>query len=271
MKKLPALITAFFISVSAVSALEIPLVFGIGTLGDFNITSVKGHRKYETGLEGEFVYSIFSGGFFAFWDFFYGEAAFGFAGLLNSAKGNPTLAAVTGTDNHEDTILLSGSYLTLSLIGKYPFEFSGYNIYPVLGIEGRLFLGMNYTEDADWDGSYKGSSYNHEDASNWNSFFFRIGAGADFFITDTFFIRTTLTFGIKLNNPREREISNRIINADDYGDSTIFGAGGKLTVAVGYNFGSTSIGRGGGGGGGRGGRGGGRSSSRTPNDIYRPR
>jgi hypothetical protein len=275
-KKLSALIAACFISTSAAYCLELPLIFGFGALGEFNITSVKGNRAYQTGLEGEFDYSIFSGGFYAFYDFFYGELAFGFAGLLNSVKGNPTLAEAAQVDNHDGTILLDGNYIVISLIGKYPFEFNNFLLYPLLGFEARLCLAMKYTEDAEWAGANKGASYNHENPSNWNTILVKIGLGGDFLLSESLFIRSTLSFNIKFNTPRETEISRRIAENSEYKDSTIFGAGGQLTISIGYNFGSTNVFESGGGGGGSkrksGGSGGARKTTPSkPSDIYMPR
>ena len=267
MKRISLFFALFLLSASAVFSLEIPLIVGLGTLFDYNVTTYQAERRYETGLQGEVNYSILGTGAFAFLDFRYVEFSFGFNGLLNFIKGNGTLKDVTNADWYDAS--LSGATINLSLIGKYPFTFTGYEVYPLFGIEGRICISMRYREDSIWDEKRAGDSY-QGNASDWSSFWFKIGGGADFYLGTSFFIRTQLVFGIKLNTARENAIVDLIRNSEDYLQSYVFGAGGKLVLAVGYNFGSTNLSLPSGGGGGGKSRSRGRTPPASDGDIYRP-
>ncbi|MDR2509905.1 MAG: hypothetical protein LBC77_04590 [Spirochaetaceae bacterium] len=275
MKKFTAVFAAFVLSASAVFALDIPIIAGVGLDIDLNITTYEAKHRFLTGLDGTVSYTILNGGGFFFFDVHYLSADIGFSGLYNFVLGNDELSKYSGGIDRYDATL-SGGTVNFSLLGKYPFEFDGYYIYPILGIEGRLCISMRYTEDSIYDQKKKGDSY-QGDATDWSAFWFRVGAGADFYLSDSLFIRTQLTFGIKLNTARENTILKRLVstgvdlNGSDFKEASAFGAGGKLTVAIGYNFGTANIGTFGGGGGGsrsRGGGGGGRGKGGP--DVYLP-
>lgn len=266
-KRIVAITAAFVISTSSISALEIPIIAGLGAITDFSSTTIQANHAYQLGYEGSFTYSILSAGFFAFFDVDYVEFSLGFTGLFNYITGNEMLSLTTGTDREDAD--LSGATVNISLMGKYPFEFNRFTIFPLLGIEGRICISMRLRDNTGYDQQNAGDSY-QGNATDWSTFWFRIGAGADFFLNEAFFIRTELTFGIKVNTARENAVIDRIATNPEYKDSTVFGAGGKLTVAIGYYFGSTNLAlpswlRG------RGGRGGGGSSSGASDpNIYRP-
>lgn len=267
MKKLMALLAAFIVTASSVYALEIPVICGFGATADFSGTDIKGNlRDYLQGTEANIYYNILSGGFFVFYDFYFAEASLGFSGLFNFVAGNKyATQASQGTDASDVT--LGGTSVNLALLGKFPFEFDGFSVYPLLGIEGRFCVAMNYLSKGEYEGEYIGGDYQGNPA-DWNTFWFRGGAGADFFITSEFFIRTTFTAGIKLNTARENTIQDRIKTDKTYffDNCAVFGAGAKLTIALGYNFGSTSFSLPSFGGGG-----GHRRSSGSRTNIYLPR
>jgi hypothetical protein len=251
---------------------------------DYNMTSYKGRRASDTSLESQVNYSIFSGGAIAFFDFHYAEFSLGFSGLANKVTGSERLRENNGGQDPEDASL-SGATVSISLYGKYPFDFGNYTVYPIFGFEGRFCISMRYRKDTIWDDKKEGDSY-QGNASDWSAFWLRLGAGVDVFLSDAFFVRGELTFGIKFNTPRERAIVNRLTESGVWSEIVSFGAGGKLALTVGYNFGSVNIGGGGGGGGGRASRGGGGgggafggggrdgggsgSGGSSRDDIYRP-
>jgi hypothetical protein len=270
------------LSSSVVFALEIPIITGMGFTMDYNMTSYKGRVAYNTSLESQVNYSIFSGGALAFFDFHYAEFSLGFSGLANKVTGSERLRENNGGQDPTDASL-SGATVSISLYGKYPFDFGNYAVYPILGFEGRFCISMRYTEDSVWDDKKEGDSY-QGNASDWSAFWLRLGAGLDFFLGDALFVRGELTFGIKFNTPRERAIVNRLVQSGTWAEVVSFGAGGKLALTIGYKFGTFNLGGGGGGGGGRAPRGGGSSGGTfggsggggsgggdsSRNDIYRP-
>lgn len=236
-------VCAFFITLlvsSGVFALDIPLIFGFGGHFDFSNTLIKADNRYETGWEGRVNYSILSGGAHIFADVLYAELSLGFSGIVNFIDGNSTLAMFNGGLDH-DEVMLKGATIHLSLLGKYPFDFDGFQFYPLLGIEGRFYVSMRYTEDSIYDQKKKGDSY-QGDASDWTTFWVRAGVGADFYLGEAFFIRSQLTFGIKLNTARENTIQKRLVSIPDIAAATVLGAGGKLVISVGYNFGTAQVG-----------------------------
>ncbi|MDR2481037.1 MAG: hypothetical protein LBD07_01925 [Spirochaetaceae bacterium] len=269
-KKLLSLLAAFVVLSSSVSALEIPVIAGIGTFVDYNITTYGAKSVSQEDFHGETNYSIFSFGWFTFFDIRYVDFSFGFAGLFNKIKSNLTLSGTTGAD--WANLSCSGATLHFSLSGKYPFDLGFFDIYPLLGIEYRRCISMRLTEDTEFDHQKRGDSL-MGNASDWSAFWFRIGAGMDLHMGEAWFIRSELTFGIKLNTAREAELIRRLqANNYDFKDASGFGGGGKLVIAIGYHFTDYSLpsssfnlsniwGRGnkqkGGGGGGSG-------------DIYRP-
>jgi hypothetical protein len=272
LKKAFSIIIFFIASSIGTFALELPLSTGLGVLLDYSYSSISADHK-DLGLSGSLSYSSFNYGLFTYFDMRYLEAGLGFAGISTSIKTDEAISSKDGNNGIDpENIKLTGNALILLLYGKFPFDFDGFSVYPLIGIEGQIVLSMLYGEDspAGWERKKEGDSYLGT-AGNWSSFWFRAGVGFDFFVGDSFFIRTELTFGIKAPNPREMTITRNLSNSGTYDNISAYSIGPKLRLAIGYVFTTVDIfsGLGGSysGGGSRGGGGGGWSDS----DIYYPR
>jgi hypothetical protein len=79
------------------------------------------------------------------------------------------------------------------------------------------------------------------DASLFSALWFRLGAGMDFSFSDNVFLRTGLTYGIRLSNDAEDQMSE-MFNAlaqmfgSDARASNRLGHGLDFTLAIGYRF-----------------------------------
>lgn len=264
MKKIFSIITFFIVFTTGIFALELPLSIGFGGLLDYNFTNISAdHVDYA--LSGKLGYSTFNYGLFTFFDAYYVEAGLGFAGIATSIKTDAALPKANGGIDPED-INLTGNMLILSLYGKFPFNFDGFSIYPLVGIEGQIVLAMLYAEDSPkgWNNKKKWDSYQGS-VTDWSAFWFRVGAGADFFLSDSFFIRSELTYGLKANTSREKLIIENLANDGNYNNIEAWCMGGKLTISIGYTFSTTNLSNSGAW------SGGGSSSSGGEDNIYYPR
>jgi hypothetical protein len=267
LKKAISIIIFFIVSVTCVCALELPLSAGLGGLLDYGYANIGADHK-SAGLTGKMTYSALNYGIFTYLDARYVSIGLGFSGISTTIKTDEALHKSNGGIDPEN-ITVVGNALILSLYGKFPFAFERYTIYPLLGIEGQIVLSMLYGEDSPegWDNKKQWDSYQGT-PHDWDAFWFRVGAGCDFFLGEAFFIRGELTFGIKANTAREKLIVDNLAANGNYDNISAWGIGGKLTVSVGFTFSSLDFAGlgdfGGGGGGGSSGGGG-------ADNIYYPR
>jgi hypothetical protein len=245
----------------------LPLSAGFGLDFGFDHTKITAEKTGGLGYKGQLSYTPLNYGFFGFFDATYIDVKFGITGVTTWVK---TTAAVSNSNGGVDpeNIRLYGNALTLSFYGKYPFELNSFTIYPILGIEFKIMLSLLYDQDSpeEYDHRKKGDSYQGK-AKDWTAFYGRLGVGFDFNVSDSFFIRSEVTFGIKPSTARENFIIDNLVNSQEFSEVNHYGLGLKVTVALGFSVGELSGGRGGyrgGGGSYGGGRGGG-------NDIYYPR
>lgn len=117
-----------------------------------------------------------------------------------------------------------GSFTTLnfSLLGKYPFIFRKFSIFPLLGIDYKLFLSSKI------EVNYLG--YTFDNASDLNTLWFNLGAGGDFSLAEKFYIRGELLYGFRLPNKLEKDLK------DSTGGITGFGHRGIVKIAADYKF-----------------------------------
>ncbi|MDR2543618.1 MAG: PorT family protein [Treponema sp.] len=115
------------------------------------------------------------------------------------------------------------TYLTIGLLGKYPIDIGSFTLFPMLGIRYDLGLSAKYDgEDLDFGETSK--------ADSMNRFWIKLGAGADFPITDQIFIRPSFLYGINFGTKDIRDWKS-----DDSRLST-FHHGLDIRVAVGFRF-----------------------------------
>ena len=98
-------------------------------------------------------------------------------------------------------------FTTFHLYGKYPFNLGRFTYFPLLGIQYDISIG-------DWGRSFVNSdgSDGHErvEHTNNNRLWVKIGAGADFNITNKVYLRPSILYGLNFgkNNDRDRKKEN---------------------------------------------------------------
>jgi hypothetical protein len=102
--------------------------------------------------------------------------------------------------------------LGISLLGKYPFSLNEkWSVFPLLGAEFLIALVERRQPDGDrvydrTDGSLPsdmGKDENPYPLSAWNSLLIKIGAGADYTLTQSLFLRGEFLYNIRLQTGYE--------------------------------------------------------------------
>jgi opacity protein-like surface antigen len=117
-----------------------------------------------------------------------------------------------------------GTYLTLGLIGKFPFAITeSLSVFPFAGINFNIGLAQSVDgHSIDFDDPSKGESMNNMDLV--------FGGGVDFSITESLYIRGTVGFGITVLKPKV------IRDMQDAFDTSVFMGKIPIKIAVGYKF-----------------------------------
>ena len=132
----------------------------------------------------------------------------------------------SGVGNFDEPIFIDGVHLpemsrsgqgwqtvlSLSLLGRFPFRLSDrLTIFPLLGIDYHITLVYRRT-DADGLIYDRDDGMREEDGdgnpfrlSDLNAFIIRLGGGVEFNVTERFFIRGDLLFGVRLMTRYERK------------------------------------------------------------------
>jgi hypothetical protein len=233
--KKPLAVIVFFIASSVVPVFAEISSVGFGANFDFDYTSITARDANSDGTTSQQSYSVFGYGFKTFIDFKYVEGSIGFMGLFTIVTSSEKLNQITGVDH--DNVKLNGGAVTVSVLGKYPFELSSFILYPVLGIDGRIVVAQSYSEDPEpsWDGKLKGDSY-QGNAIDWSALTIRFGLGIDYYLSSSLFLRSQLIFGVKLNTNREATLVKNIETNEDFANPFSIGGGGKITVSIGYTI-----------------------------------
>ena len=158
------------------------------------------------------------GGGYLFLDTTYAEFSFGFLG-----SGGKTEATGAG--------IVSGmgdmSYVSLNfgLLAKYPLALTGnLRFFPVLGIEFQRMLSVK-------SGDTKVDSLGRE-SSDFNSFWFRAGAGLDLALTRNLYARLEALYGIRPANKFEKDVKdNSLFNLKTYPGHNF-----AAKIGMGYRF-----------------------------------
>ncbi|MDR2807379.1 MAG: porin family protein [Spirochaetaceae bacterium] len=153
--------------------------------------------------------SGFGGGLNLFFDATYAEVNINL--LFANEKGEDADKGYNTTD------------LVLGVVGKYPFALGEkLSVFPFIGIDYRIVLGASYdgTKLEDGDGFKK--------ADMFNALSVLFGAGVDYNITGSLYVRGELGFGITFNTKLEDD-------KKDYIDSNFKGKI-PIKIAVGYRF-----------------------------------
>jgi hypothetical protein len=164
-------------------------------------------------------------------------AALGVGLVFNNVRHTVAIPDLSGTINPnlagEETHNFRFTQLNLSLLLRYPFEVAPrWSVFPMLGIDGQIALG-------DYDDAMRA---NFQEIANmgyempnlgefWNAIWIRFGAGADFALRGSLFLRTEALYGFKLNSRYESRMA-------DYWEPNLRGMSNGLHVrlALGYTF-----------------------------------
>ena len=261
MKKAIFVLLVFSLSVS-VFARDFPLSVGAGNLFGYTFTryTIKGNRYHDPGVNIRSTQDMdrFNYGGFLFFDAKYAVVSVILQGGKNSYKEN----IFNGTSLLEE---LSGAgtgtemSLGFSLLGKYPFKINErMTWFPMLGIEYHIALiqkrrGDYFNGDDFVYGEYdrsKGVAFadldkngNSYPLSAWNAWWINIGAGLDYSLTESWFLRGEFLFGIRL--PTKYEMGSLDMIKDKRDDAAVRltnekmgGLTGSPTfkISVGYRF-----------------------------------
>jgi len=137
--------------------------------------------------------------------------------------------------------------LTLALVGKYPFVTPSEKItwFPLVGIEYQIALMQarqpEGRERRNRDDPIRGETDadgDRFDISVWNSLFVVVGAGMDYDLTSSLFLRTELQYSFRLQTPYEVDrlkFAKKMINSDNpkLGGLT---SGPSIKIAAGWRF-----------------------------------
>jgi len=189
----------------------------------------------------------FNFGGFLFFDATWAEFTIG----IQSGSHNYSETMVAASPSIDDLVNNSSgegteTMLNLALLGKYPFILNGnFVLFPLLGLEYRIALketrqpkgrrSYDRTDPLRGDTDANGETYK---LAAWNSLFVVIGAGMDYKFTSSFFLRTELLYGFRLQTPYEAdalEKAKKGVNAPNPKLGGLTG-GPALKIAAGYKF-----------------------------------
>lgn len=197
MKRLLIIILFAALAVSAFG-LDVDLSAGGGmTLGGFSATEY--YEDYLVVFDVLKIQDVTAPfGFMAWVDATYGTAAIGFR-----ANGNvhttTTSDGFLGPDSSEGDTDQRWGYLSISLMGRYPFALGPVSLFPLLGIEYDLNL---YWKDA--AGADLKAGLPQEEKAWLNQLWFKAGVGADIALWKGLFVRPLVLLGFKTLNADER-------------------------------------------------------------------
>jgi hypothetical protein len=210
MKKL--LVFVLFVMMGTTVFAQIPeLKISAGAGGFFSAALGGG---LEATVSGNKLYTHYiGGGVFAFVDATFVEAALGFSG------GAAPYTYISSTDDGSFTAL------DISLLGKWPFNFGTFTVFPLLGIDYQIFLSENNAAGA----SYINTDYN-------NSLWFKAGVGVDYVLTEILYIRGEVLYGVRLSNKYEEDLKDYYISLGYTDVKILLGHGPTIKIGVGYKF-----------------------------------
>jgi opacity protein-like surface antigen len=137
--------------------------------------------------------------------------------------------------------------LGISLLGKYPFALNGrWSVFPLAGIEYSIALVERRQPDGDKvydraDGllaSDRDKDGNPYPLSAWNSLLVKIGAGADYVLTQRLFMRGELLYSFRLQTEYETGALEMVKDMFNASAPQYYGltSGPSLKIALGYRF-----------------------------------
>jgi opacity protein-like surface antigen len=193
---------------------ELELSAGAGALLSGGRSKVEA-SAFGYSAEATLKYTGFGG--YAFFDATFAEVG---VGILGGKLKYETDFGGIGDDEK-----LTFTALDISLLGKWPFNFGKITVFPLLGIDYRAFL---YVQD--YENPKTGKKGNQ---SELNEFWFNLGAGLDYTLTDSLYLRGELLYGFRPNTKYEKDWEKALkpLKTD-----IAVGHGPTVKIAVGYKF-----------------------------------
>lgn len=167
-------------------------------------------------------------GFKGYFDAQYAVAEIGMNVLVGKQKQTykNTRFNIDSTDRYD----VKATFLNMGIFGKYPFAVAEkIKVFPMLGLDFDIPLSVKVKVGDKYE---KAES---DDKKEYNRVWLDMGAGADFFVTDNFYVRPQAMFGIKLNETKEDKDTKELAKAYDTKFSK-FGYKFNIGVGVGYKF-----------------------------------
>jgi hypothetical protein len=155
-------------------------------------------------------------GLIAFIDFKYEEVSIGINGAVTQLNDTQTTNGVTTQVNDPYSI----SNLDIRLIGKYPFDFGSFTLFPLIGIEKYFCL----------RGSISNVGFTSDQTGDASAWLVTAGVGADINVNEKLYIRQELTGAFNLTSKRSSSYYNQF--SASYQSST----GWEIQYAVGVGF-----------------------------------
>ena len=184
---------------------------GGGAFFDYNFNNgVSGPSDIYFGLRNLSI------GAYGFFDATYVEVGVGIAYGSWSFAIDAGGAKISGKDVGLDDI--SAVQLDLTLLGKYPIDLGAFTIFPLLGVSYNMVL--SHTKDGN----------SNDSPSDLNQFGLLAGAGLDFGLTDSLYLRGEVLFHLRFASKAMDDFSKLL------GGDTTLGMGPRVRVAVGYRF-----------------------------------
>lgn len=243
MRKYVFLIFVLMFAAFRVFAADLSLSAGAGGLTGYTFTRYTLELEDNKGTQLQSM-DRFNYGGFLFFDATYAEFAVIIQGGSNSwAESMKTSSTVLSDASGTGT----ETSLGFSLNGKYPFTVNEkITWFPLVGVEYQIALkqmrqhegGGNYDRTkgiTPEDRDKNGDTY---PLSAWNSFWINIGAGLDYSLTDSLFLRGEVLFGFRLQTSYETgalEMTKKMFGSKSPKLGGLTGSP-NLRVALGYKF-----------------------------------
>jgi len=153
----------------------------------------------------------------AFADLTYVEASIGYRAAVTQLS---TAVTISGTSIPTVTTSYSINLIDLRLVGKYPFYFASFRVFPLAGV----------AKDSCLSGSGNGTAFTSDQINSASPWYVLAGVGGDYRINKQLYVRTELTAAYNLTS----EQSSSFYTGATYQSST--GWQVQLAAGIGYSL-----------------------------------
>jgi hypothetical protein len=157
------------------------------------------YKQTTGGLWGQNTYSRTLFGAAVFFDATYVQASIGIGANTKNAtvKFTNSAGADTSTSYSNSDV---ATYLSFSVLGKYPIELSGFSLFPMAGIEYDQNLSLK-----DSNGNDAKSGKTSDEKAALNALIIKAGVGADITVATKVFVRPSLLFGYRFHSKLDND------------------------------------------------------------------